>query len=112
MRLASGLIGVIALVLLLGSGLQGQDKDTKVKGTLPANWGKLSLSEEQKQKVYKIQGDYHDKIAALEKQVKDLKATEKSEMEKVLSDAQKALLKEIILKKAGVDDKKDDKKDK
>ena len=89
MRLASGLIGVIALVLLLGSGLQGQDKDTKVKGTLPANWGKLSLSEEQKQKIYKIQGDHHDKIAALEKQVKDLKATEKSEMEKVLGAAVK-----------------------
>jgi hypothetical protein len=107
MKRVHGFVAVVALALLLGSGLQGQDKDTKVKGTLPANWGKLSLSEEQKQKVYKIQGDYHDKIASLEKQVKDLKATEKTEMEKVLSDAQKALLKEIILKKAGVDDKKD-----
>lgn len=106
MRSVQGFVAVVALALLLGSGLQGQDKD-KVKGTLPANWGKLGLSDEQKQKVYKVQGEYNDKIATLEKQVKELKATEKAEMEKVLTDAQKALLKEIILKKAGVDDKKD-----
>src|SRR5262245_21126067 len=71
-----GLVAVMALALLLGGGLQGQDKDTpaKFKGTLPANWGKLGLSDEQKQKVYKVQSEHHDKIAALEKQVKDLKA--------------------------------------
>ena len=113
-----GLIGVLALALLIGGALHGQQdkkdaKDTaKAKGTLPANWGKLGLSDEQKRKVYKLQGDYNEKIGALEKQVKELKATEKAEMEKVLTDAQKARLKEILLGKVPGDDKKDDKKDK
>jgi hypothetical protein len=106
-----GLIGVLALALFIGGALHGQDKkdakDTpaKVKGVLPANWGKLGLSDEQKQKVYKIQGEYGDKIAGLEKQLKELKETEKSEMTKVLTDAQKGLLKEILLKKLPDKDK-------
>ncbi len=114
-----GVFLILAVALLAGcfasSSLHGQDKkdDTpsKVKGVLPANWGKLGLTDEQKQKVYKVQADYNDKIGALEKQLKDLKATEKTEMEKVLTDAQKARLKEILSSKAPATDKKtDDKK--
>jgi hypothetical protein len=114
MKRIQGMVLVLAVALLAGGWLQGQDKKddpVKVKGVLPANWAKLGLSDKQKQDVYKVQGDYHDKIAALEKQVKDLKAQEKTEMEKVLTDAQKARLKEIILEKAGLkDDKKPDEK--
>src|SRR5581483_7887355 len=95
-------IGAVCLVALLAAtALQGQDSTTgKVKGVLPANWGKLGLTDEQKQKVYKVQSEYRDKIAELEKQVKDLKEKERTEMEKVLTDEQKKRLKDILTGKA------------
>ena len=110
-----GVFLVVAMALLAGSWLHGQDKKddtpTKVKGVLPANWGKLGLTDEQKQKVYKVQGDFGDKIAALQKQVTDLKAQEKAEMVKVLTDAQKTRLKELALDKVpAIPDKKPDEK--
>ena len=109
-----GVFLVVAVALLAGSWLHGQDKKddtpTKVKGVLPANWGKLGLTDEQKQKVYKVQNDFDAKIAALDKQIKDLKAQERGEMEKVLTDAQKARLKEILLDKVPGDKKPEEKK--
>ena len=58
----------------MGGWLHGEDakdKDTpKLKGQLPANWGKLGLTDEQKQKVYKVQAEFKEKIADLEKQLK------------------------------------------
>ncbi|MBL8793969.1 MAG: hypothetical protein JNM56_08690 [Planctomycetia bacterium] len=105
--------GVLVLLLVLfalGSVSLGQtakDEPAKFKGVLPQNWGKLGLSDEQKQKVYKVQNDYDQKIATLEKQLKDLKSQEKVEMEKVLTDAQKARLREILLGKVPAEDKKD-----
>ena len=106
------IICLVALVVVLVGALQGQDKaqPSKIKGTLPANWGKIGLSDEQKQQIYKVQADYRDKIEPLEKQIRDLKGKEKQAMEAVLNDDQKKLLKDIILKKAGEDDKKDEKK--
>jgi hypothetical protein len=109
MRLVQGVCVLLAVALVVGTSLQGQEKkdDTpvKLKGVLPANWGKLGLSDEQKQKIYKIQGDFDTKTAGLEKQLKDLKAQEQSEMLKVLTDAQKARLKEILLEKLPTDKK-------
>src|SRR5262245_40015331 len=117
MRRLPGLLGALLLAFLVSDGLHGQDKkddkkdDKKLTGKLPTHWPKLGLTDEQKQKVYKIQSEYGDKIAALEKQVKDLKSHEKSDMEKILTEGQKTRLKEILLDKAGLDTKKDDKKD-
>jgi hypothetical protein len=92
-------LSLFVLVLFAGGWLVAQD----VKGTLPANWGKLGLSDEQKQKVYKAQADHKTKIAALEKQIKELKEEEKTAMEAVLTPAQKARLKEILLGKVPAD---------
>jgi hypothetical protein len=113
---ARTLIGILAIALLTGGWLHGEDakdkdKDTpKLKGQLPANWGKLGLSEEQKQKVYKVQAEYKEKIADLEKQLKEAKATEKKEMEAVLTDEQKKRLRDLVLGKVP-EEKKEDKKD-
>src|SRR5271165_1271888 len=110
MRRLSLLLAALVLVLMVGSDLVGQDKKddkTKLTGKLPTYWTKLGLSDEQKQKVYKIQNDFHEKLASLEKQLKDLKAQEKSDLEKVLTDGQKLRLKELILSKAGIEEKKD-----
>jgi hypothetical protein len=100
-------LGVMALVVALFAGgwLMGDDpkgkddKDppAKIKGTLPKYWKKLGLSEEQVQKVYKIQADYQAKIAELDRKKEALIKEEKAEREKILTEAQKALLKEIIL---------------
>ncbi len=105
------LIGLLAIALLMGGWLHGEDTkdDKKIKGTLPANWGKLGLTDTQKQAVYKVQAEYKDKLADLEKQIKELKDKEKDEMYKVLNEDQKKRLRELTGGK--VPDTKEDKKD-
>ena len=109
------LLAALMVGVMVASGSFGDDKDktaAKVKGTLPANWAKLGLSDEQKQKVYSAQAEYRGKIAELETKIKELRKQEKEEMDKVLTDAQKARLKELLLEKVpGGDKKKEDKKD-
>jgi Spy/CpxP family protein refolding chaperone len=113
MRRTIALLTVLGLTLGISSALLGQDKAQvgKARGTLPQNWNKLGLTDDQKQKVYTAQAEYKGKIDELQKQIDDLKKKQRAAMESVLTDAQKARLKEIALEKAGVgDDKKPDKK--
>jgi len=77
------------MVCLLGAA------DEKAKGQLPAQFKKLGLRDDQVQKIYKIQTDYRTKGADFEKQLKELKTKEKSEVEAVLTEEQKTRLKEI-----------------
>ena len=77
--------------------------DSKLRGQLPQNWNKLGLSDKQKQDVYKVQNEYGSKIDALRKQIDDLRASERKEMEKVLTPAQKERLREILAGKAPAD---------
>jgi hypothetical protein len=103
--------GLLVFALVVGAGWS-QDpkkpaddkKDPTPKGTLPANWKKLGLTDDQVKKVYKIQSDYRTKIDTLQQQISDLKQKEKTDMEGVLTDAQKARLKEL---KTGDSDKPD-----
>jgi hypothetical protein len=112
------MLAVLMVGVIVASGSFGDDKKddktpVKVKGTLPANWSKLGLSDEQKQKVYAAQTEVRGKIADLEAKIKELKKHEREEIEKVLTDAQKARLKELLLEKAPATEKKDkDKKEK
>jgi len=102
---------VLVAAFVLSGGLLGQDKtDPKIKGVLPPNWGKLGLTDEQKQKVYKLEADYKGKIADLQKQIDELKGKEKEDLLKVLSDEQKKRLKDILADKAGGTEKKDPEK--
>ena len=102
-------------LLVLSGGLAGQDPkkedpkavkkddtkkdDTKVKGMLPPNWGKLGLSDEQKQNIYKIQNKYSAEIQKLQEQIDELNATKTKEMRAVLTADQKKKLEEILLGK-------------
>jgi hypothetical protein len=104
-RVSLGL-GVLATVLLSGGFLLGDDKkpddkakpdDPKVKGTLPPHFKSLGLTDKQVQDVYKVQASYKAKIDELEQKIKDLKAEEKVEREKILTDTQKTRLKELLL---------------
>lgn len=108
MRRAFSLV-VVALagaVLLVGTGMSQDTR--KVKGMLPAGWKALELSPAQKEKVYTIQSTYRDKIAALEKQLDDIKAAQSAEMVSVLTDAQKEKLRRFLL--GGLDGKDLEKK--
>src|SRR5438067_1039804 len=94
----------VGLVVVCSPWVDGQDatkKDSKdpapkMRGTLPQNWGKLGLSDEQKQKIYEAQNKYRAKIDALKKQITEMQDQEKKDMEGVLTDAQKARLREIV----------------
>ncbi|MSR30892.1 MAG: hypothetical protein EXR99_05235 [Gemmataceae bacterium] len=72
-----------------------QDKDVKLKGQLPQHFKKLGLKDEQVQKIYKIQADFRTKAQDLEKQIRELKAKEKGEIEGSLTEVQKTLLKDL-----------------
>ena len=67
----------------------------------------LGLTEAQKQAVYKVQNDFDAKLAALEEQIKKLKIEERQAIDKLLTDAQRARLKEIIKEKSGLDSPSD-----
>src|SRR5947207_3088627 len=91
-------LGILGVALVVGVGISGdtkkdkdKDKDPVKKGTaLPPGWKGLKLSKDQREKVIGVMSDYRAKIALLEKQIDELKATEKAEMYKVLTDDQKA----------------------
>ena len=114
MKRMMALVSVMTIALVGGGWLMGGDdkKDQpKAKGTLPANWSKLGLSDEQKQKVYSVRAEYRTKIDELKSQIRDLEKKEKSDLEKLLTDAQKARLREIVAEKIpGAAPAKDDKK--
>jgi hypothetical protein len=109
MRRVTGIMVVLAAAFFISGSLQGQEK---VKGVLPANWGKLGLSDEQKQKIYKVQGEYKDKIADLKKQLADLQAKENEELYKILTDDQKKRLKDLLTGKVPAEKEKEKEKDK
>ncbi len=113
------MLAVAVALLVAGSPwVVGQDaprsKDSKeptpkMRGQLPQNWGKLGLSDEQKQKIYAAQSKYRAKIDDLKKQIAELQDQEKKDMEAVLTDAQKTRLREIVSGKAPTDGKADTK---
>jgi hypothetical protein len=73
---------------------------SRAHGSLPPLWSRLGLTDEQKQQAYSIQTEYRAKIDDLERQVRKLRKDERAEMEKVLTDAQKARLRELISERA------------
>lgn len=70
----------------------GAKKAEKPGDRLPANYTKIGISEEQRKKIYEIQNSYGVQIAALQKQLADLRAKETAEVEAVLTPEQKKAL--------------------
>jgi hypothetical protein len=109
MKKAYALIGVAAVLFVAGGYLFGDDKDTKKEtkvvkqGNLPANYNKLGLSDDQKKKLRDVQGEYGAKIQELQDQIRELRKKERLAMEDVLTDTQKARLRELLLEKAPAD---------
>ena len=104
-------LGVTALAvgLLAGGFLMGDDKKpdepTKLKGKLPAHYTKLGLSDKQMQDIFKIEAGYADKIEALKTQLADLIKAQHHDVDNVLTDEQKAHLKELLTADVGGKDK-------
>lgn len=87
-------------------GAKPDDKpESKAKGQLPTYWGQLGLSEDQKQKVYKLQAKCNEDIDKLEEQIKALKEKMAKERSAILTPEQKKRLEAIIKEKVGGGDK-------
>jgi len=106
------ILALLAGVVYFASGPSLAQKDGPApKGFLPANWKKIGLSDDQVKTIYKIQAGYDTKIDALKAQIDALKKEEKTELEKVLTPAQKEKLKEILIGGLDKDTPKDGGKD-
>ncbi|MFO0801344.1 MAG: hypothetical protein U0804_28090 [Gemmataceae bacterium] len=99
---------VVTAVLVAGGGSVAQDakKDAKkddpapkAKGFLPQNYGKLGLTDTQKQQVYELQAKYNSEIEKLDAKIRELKAARDKEVKAVLTPEQKKRLEEILLGK-------------
>ena len=93
-------VTALAAALLAGGWLMGDDKKTddppRVKGQLPAHFKKLGLTDKQTKEIYKIEAEYHEKVVALQQQIDDLKRAEHLDVDNVLTDEQKAHLRELL----------------
>jgi Spy/CpxP family protein refolding chaperone len=98
-------VGIAASVGVAQDKPKDAKPDGKAKGQLPTYWKQLGLSDEQVQKVYKIQAKYNDDIDKLEAQIKDMKEKMAKERSAVLTAEQKKRLEDIIKEKVGGDKK-------
>ena len=62
---------------------------------VPDNFGKIGLSNEQRESIYKVRQSHQEKIASLKKQIDDIQAKEMAECEALLTDTQKKLLENL-----------------
>jgi len=69
----------------------------KARGQLYQHWKELGLTKDQVQRIYQLQADYRAKIDELERKAKELRREERAKAEEILTPAQKARLKEILL---------------
>lgn len=83
------LLALFAFLLVLGA-LAAQEQPT-----LPMHFKKLALSKDQEEKILKVRGEYDAKFAALRKQLQELEIQERTAVEKLLTEVQKAKLKEL-----------------
>lgn len=63
---------------------------------LPNHYGKLGLSDEQKQQVYAIQAKYQPQLDELQEKIRALQIERRMEINTVLTKGQKQRLKEIV----------------
>lgn len=106
--IGSGYFGVydrpVAVGQEAGKAAAKADKNADAKSTkkassgdrLPANYAKIGLSEDQKKKIYEVQNKFEAEIDSLEKQIADLKAKQKAEVESVLTPEQHKALQAAI----------------
>lgn len=75
---------------------RSDEPGVRVKGVLPMNWGKIGLTDAQRQDIYKVQAKYNAEVDKLEAKIKELKASRDKEMKAVLTPDQKKKLEDIL----------------
>jgi hypothetical protein len=88
-------VGLIFVTGAVDSGDKEKKDDKKFKGMLPDGWKALKLEKDQVTKIYAVQKTFKGKIRDLEDQITALKAMERAEMVKVLTEEQKSLLRKL-----------------
>ncbi len=88
-------VGLWTILLLSSLSPRGRADEEPLKGRVPNHYGKLDLTDEQKQRIYKVQQRHDPEIAKLEKQLALLKAREMAELEQVLTAPQRAQLEKL-----------------
>ncbi|MCG6154281.1 Spy/CpxP family protein refolding chaperone [Rubinisphaera margarita] len=69
------------------------DEGTRRSGNrLPNHYGKLGLSDEQREKIYSIQSDYRSKIQSLLQELEDLRDEQSLQIQSVLTETQRVEL--------------------
>jgi tRNA U34 5-carboxymethylaminomethyl modifying GTPase MnmE/TrmE len=68
----------------------------KPRGRVPNHYGKIGLTDAQKEAIYAIQAKYREQIEALQEQINELQQEEASEIYLVLTQNQKEALKKIL----------------
>lgn len=106
-------VGVVGVALAVAGVAIGQDKKTaepapRGRGSLPANWSKLGLTDQQKEQAQAIVSEFRGKIEDLRRQIRKLQREETTQLEKILTDAQRARLSEIIKERMPGGGQKDD----
>lgn len=92
---------VMGVALAVGNMALGQDKKIaepapRGRGSLPPQWSKLGLTDQQKEQAYAIVSEIRGKIDDLQKQIRKLRREETARLEKILTDSQRARLREIM----------------
>lgn len=65
------------------------------RGQLPAQYGKLGLSDEVKDQLYQIDRDYDEQIKKLTAEIKELQVERDTKMQEKLTDSQRTQLKTL-----------------
>jgi hypothetical protein len=87
------LVGVLAVPQFISA--QAPQQEAKPRGRLPTHYGKLGISDVQRDKIYIIQAEFDAQIDELLTQLEDLRARRDRTVENVLTDGQKHRLHEI-----------------
>jgi len=99
MRAVGASLVTVLVLAAASASLNAQDsKKAKADGgprRVPAMFGQIGLTGEQKETIYKIQDKHQAKIDELEKQIDEIQALMMTECEGVLTDVQKKLLQDL-----------------
>jgi hypothetical protein len=87
-------VTLLALAVV-GASLPGDEKPVKARPSLPAYYGKLSLREDQRQRLYRLRADYQAKADDLKRWIEQLKVEEKKALEEVLTPVQRKHLRQL-----------------
>lgn len=87
---------LVAGCLLTWQATAQEKKPAKdARGPLPAHYGKLGLSDEQKDGMYKVYDEYKSQIDELSAQIKKLQADRDAKLQEKLTPTQKTRLQEL-----------------